>query len=198
VHPSPQPFPRPEGGGGPEDRVRGSHLNGLRSMPAHVHQAGSPNRDTSPQPYSDALRTVPDPTVQEPNTPPAQETNYQEPTMSLNPSSPEDSHEPGCCADVFGQATPTPASSAAESLRAFGALMRSSQAPGLLDARSKELITFSLVVHSRCQPCFDAHYDQAREMGITQAELDEAAWCAIAMGGAPVKMFYQECLSRRT
>ena len=26
-----------------------------------------------------------------------------------------------------------------------------------------------------------------------QAELDEAAWCAIALGGAPVKMFYQEC-----
>jgi hypothetical protein len=24
--------------------------------------------------------------------------------------------------------------------------------------------------------------------------LDEAAWCAIAMGGAPVKMFYQESL----
>ena len=27
---------------------------------------------------------------------------------------------------------------------------------------------------------------------MTQAELDEAAWCAIAMGGAPVRMFYQE------
>jgi len=36
----------------------------------------------------------------------------------------------------------------------------------------------------------------AREMGLTQAELDEAAWCAIAMGGAPVKMFYQESLRR--
>jgi hypothetical protein len=31
-------------------------------------------------------------------------------------------------------------------------------------------------------------------MGLTRDQLDEAAWCAIAMGGAPVKMFYQECL----
>ena len=57
-------------------------------------------------------------------------------------------------------------------------------------------ILFSLVVASRCQPCFEAHFRRARELGITQAELDEAAWCAIAMGGAPVKMFYQESLSR--
>jgi alkylhydroperoxidase/carboxymuconolactone decarboxylase family protein YurZ len=51
-------------------------------------------------------------------------------------------------------------------------------------------------VNSRCQPCFDAHFRKARELGITQAELDESAWCAIAIGGAPVKMFYQERLSR--
>jgi AhpD family alkylhydroperoxidase len=60
----------------------------------------------------------------------------------------------------------------------------------------KELILFSLVLYHRCHPCFDTHYQKARELGITQAELDEAAWCAIAMGGAPVRMFYQECLRR--
>jgi alkylhydroperoxidase/carboxymuconolactone decarboxylase family protein YurZ len=51
-------------------------------------------------------------------------------------------------------------------------------------------------LQSRCQPCFETHYQKARELGITQAELDEAAWCAIAMGGAPVKMFYQESLEK--
>ena len=74
--------------------------------------------------------------------------------------------------------------------------MRSVQAGGALNEKTKELILFSLVVGSRCQPCFDAHFRRARELGITQAELDEAAWCAIALGGAPVKMFYQECLER--
>jgi hypothetical protein len=34
-------------------------------------------------------------------------------------------------------------------------------------------------------------------MGISRGELDEAAWCATAMGGAPVRMFYQEVLERR-
>ena len=75
-------------------------------------------------------------------------------------------------------------------------MMRAAQASGALNEKAKELILFSLVVQSRCEACFDAHFRRARELGITQAELDEAAWCAIAMGGAPVKMFYQECLER--
>ena len=97
-----------------------------------------------------------------------------------------------CCADVF-QTAP---SSVSETQKAFGAMMRSVQSAGALNEKSKELILFSLVVSSRCQPCFEAHFRKAREMGITQMELDEAAWCAIAMGGAPVKMFYQENLER--
>ena len=113
--------------------------------------------------------------------------------MNTPPSS--GPHQPGCCADIF-EATPGPAGSAAESQRAFGALMRSVQTAGALSEKGKELILFSLVLHSRCHPCFDTHYQKARELGITQPELDEAAWCAIAMGGAPVRMFYQECLRR--
>jgi selenide,water dikinase len=101
-------------------------------------------------------------------------------------------HHDGCCADMFqGEGA---ASSVGETQKAFGALIRSVQAGGVLSEKAKELILFSLVVHSRCHPCFDAHFRRARELGLTQAELDEAAWCAIAMGGAPVKMFYQESL----
>ncbi len=114
---------------------------------------------------------------------------------AMNTPSPSVPHQAGCCADIF-EAKPGPAGSAAESQRAFGALMRSVQTAGALSEKSKKLILFSLVLHSRCHPCFDAHYQKARELGITQAELDEAAWCAIAMGGAPVRMFYQECLRR--
>ncbi len=96
-----------------------------------------------------------------------------------------------CCADAFGsQAVP---GAAMESQRAFGALMRSVQASGRVDARTKELILFSLVLQSRCHGCFESHYKRALGMGITKAELDEVAWCAAAMGGAPVKMFYEEC-----
>jgi selenide,water dikinase len=104
-------------------------------------------------------------------------------------------HGDGCCADLFKNEAAQ--SSVAETQKAFGAFMRSVQAGGVLSAKAKELILFSLVLSSRCQPCFDSHFRKAREMGITQAELDEAAWCAIAMGGAPVKMFYQENLEKR-
>jgi selenide,water dikinase len=119
------------------------------------------------------------------------------PTMNsqMPPSSPQ--HD-GCCADVFQSSNAAPAgdSSGPESQRAFGALMRSTQAGGVLSEKTKELVLFSLVVHSRCESCFESHYQKARDMGITQAELEEAAWCAIAMGGAPVRIFYLECLER--
>jgi selenide,water dikinase len=114
---------------------------------------------------------------------------------AMNKSSPSDPHQPGCCADIF-EAKTGAAGSAAETQKAFGALMRSVQAAGALSEKAKELILFSLVLQSRCHPCFGTHFQRSRELGITQAELDEAAWCAIAMGGAPVRMFYQECLRR--
>jgi len=91
-----------------------------------------------------------------------------------------------CCAEPAG---------GSESLRAFGALMRSTAEAGAIDARTKELINFGLVVLARCEPCVAAHLTKARSMGISQAELDEVAWCATAMGGAPVQMFYKEMLA---
>ncbi len=94
-----------------------------------------------------------------------------------------------CCAD--GQSGD---SMAADARQAFGALMRATGAPGALDGRTKELINFALVLLARCSPCVAAHLAKARQMGITQAELDEAAWCAVAMGGAPVRVFYEEAL----
>ena len=113
---------------------------------------------------------------------------------AMNASSDSTAHPANCCADLFGTAAASSPSPTIEAQQAFGALIRSVQTPGVLDAKTKELILFGLVLHSRCSPCFGTHYARARELGITQAELDEAAWCAIALGGAPVRMFYQEQL----
>ncbi|MGA2862881.1 MAG: selenide, water dikinase SelD [Verrucomicrobiota bacterium] len=116
------------------------------------------------------------------------------PVSAMSPSADSDAHPAGCCADIFEAKNATTTTPQAQ--EAFGALLRAAQAPGALDAKTKELILFSLVVYSRCSPCFAAHYQKAREWGLTQAELDEAAWCAIAMGGAPVRMFYEEHLPK--
>jgi len=116
-------------------------------------------------------------------------------SMKTQSKSPPAQHE-ACCSDVIQSQSQTAPGSAAESQKAFGALIRTVQSVGALDVKTKELILFALVVASCCQPCFDAHFRKARDLGIPQSELDEAAWCAIALGGAPVKMFYQECLER--
>jgi selenide,water dikinase len=109
-----------------------------------------------------------------------------------SPQAAKAAHEDACCADVFGAEAGE--GSAAEAMKAFGALMRATGAGGAIDERTKELINFALVVLARCGPCIDVHLAKARKMGISQAEMDEAAWCAVAMGGAPVKMFYQDAL----
>lgn len=89
-------------------------------------------------------------------------------------------------------------STAHDSFEGFGKLIRSTMAEGILDEKTKEIITFSLVVLSKCRECIEVHFDKALKMGITEDELNEAAWCAIAMGGAPVKMFYSKYLESRT
>ena len=125
------------------------------------------------------------------------------PTSDVSPSAPvtdepaeAEPHDPNCCADVFGQ--PVDADADAEAKRAFGALMRTTGADGAIDARSKELINFALVVLARCEPCLEAHLKKARSMGISQAELHEAVWCAVAMGGAPVKMCFERVMAERS
>ena len=82
------------------------------------------------------------------------------------------------------------------SLRAFGAFMRETAMAGAIDERTKELIIVALVVLSKCDPCLDVHFDKALKTGISKAEIDEAAWLAISMGGAPVKMFYTTWLKK--
>lgn len=74
-------------------------------------------------------------------------------------------------------------------------LMRKSATGGAIDARTKELINYALVIMSRCEPCLGYHHDAALEMGITPEQLDEAMWLAVAMGGAPVKLFFDEAIA---
>ena len=138
-----------------------------------------------------------DKAVRAPEPKPIEPKGHSTENETMNSSTSDSTHHhDGCCAEMFkGEGA---ASSVGETQKAFGAMIRSVQSAGVLSEKAKELILFSLVVQSRCHSCFDAHYAKAREMGIAQAELDEAAWCAIAMGGAPVKMFYQESLNQMT
>jgi selenide,water dikinase len=83
------------------------------------------------------------------------------------------------------------------SMKAFGELITSVSGSGNVAKRTKQLILFALVLIQRCEDCLDMHYEKALQMGISEAELDEAAWCSIAIGGAPVKMLYNVYLDKR-
>jgi selenide,water dikinase len=70
--------------------------------------------------------------------------------------------------------------------------LKSAGAPGALDAHTKQALAVALSVLSKCGPCTATHIKKARAMGFSQEEIDEAAWMAIAFGGSPVMMFYNE------
>jgi AhpD family alkylhydroperoxidase len=73
--------------------------------------------------------------------------------------------------------------------------MRATGQGGEIDAKTKELITLALVIHARCGPCLKAHLAKAEKLGLSRGQIEEAMWCAVAMGGAPVKMFYDEVVA---
>ncbi|MCC6682397.1 MAG: selenide, water dikinase SelD [Phycisphaeraceae bacterium] len=102
---------------------------------------------------------------------------------------------------VIARREPAPAvvpeaagTSIAEARRSFGSLMRSTAQAGAVDQKTKALINIALVTIQRCGPCLLSHLAKARTLGIAQEQIDEAIWCAIAMGGACVKVFYDELM----
>ncbi len=112
--------------------------------------------------------------------------------MSEKQSDTSTTAEMHCCAEAAVAEKPGTSS---HINAAFAEFMQVAASDGAIDARTKEIIQFALVIFSRCAPCFRAHYAKARKMGITEPELEEAAWLAVAMGGAPVRMFYLEALA---
>ena len=69
--------------------------------------------------------------------------------------------------------------------------LKSAAAPGAFDARTKRAMAIALSVLAKCEPCLKMHVEKARAEGFSQAEIDEAAWQAIAFGGSPTMMFYK-------
>jgi len=123
------------------------------------------------------------------------------PPAAAAPAAEGEGEQDACCADVLGAppagVLPAGETTTPAAVQGFGTLMQATGKAGAIDERTKEIINFALTVVTRCEPCLDLHLERARRMGITQQELNEAAWCAISMGGAPVKMFYQEGLRGR-
>jgi AhpD family alkylhydroperoxidase len=82
--------------------------------------------------------------------------------------------------------------SASATADAFQAFLKQANQPGLVDQRCKKLIAIALSVAQRCKPCLASHIKSALALGISQPEIDEAAWMGIAFAGSPAMMLYKE------
>ena len=120
------------------------------------------------------------------------------PDMPADHSQPKDKQEPQeaapCCAGAEPD-TAVEGSTVGRTRDAWVAMLRAATGDGLLDEKTKELINYALVCAARCAPCIRAHHERALGMGITPEQLAEALWCAIFIGGAPVKLCYEETMA---
>jgi len=91
-----------------------------------------------------------------------------------------------CCAEMAAAAD-----NPSEAASLFAIFMEEANRPGALDAKAKELLSVALSIATRCEPCLKIHLNKARQVGLTEAEIEEAAWLAIQFGGAPAMMFYR-------
>lgn len=83
-----------------------------------------------------------------------------------------------------------------DALTMFKDFMKEANKPGLIDQRNKKLMAIALSIAQRCKPCLEIHMKSALQMGISKAEIDEAAQLAIAFGGCTAMMFYKEVSER--
>jgi len=94
---------------------------------------------------------------------------------------------PCCASPPTGEIDTT-----ADVLSLFTNFMKEASKEGLIEKRAKKLMAVALSISQRCKPCLVAHMKSGLAMGISKAEIDEAANLAISFGGCTAMMFYKE------
>jgi selenide,water dikinase len=110
---------------------------------------------------------------------------------------PKETDKMSCCSQGYPQDEPDAGAAAAAGPglpEKYQEFLQAANAPGALDARTKRAMALALSVLARCEPCLKYHLKNAREMGFSPAEIEEAAWMGIAFGGSPAMAFYHSVL----
>ena len=101
--------------------------------------------------------------------------------------------EEACCEGHAAQGAPAAVGTSSGDVRSkFQGFLKSVNAPGALDAHTKQALALALSIVTKCEPCTRIHLKKARAMGFSEAEIEEAAWVAISFGGSPIMMFYED------
>ncbi len=74
----------------------------------------------------------------------------------------------------------------------FSAFMKAVNDEGRIDRKTKKLMAIALSVAEKCRPCLVIHIKSALAMGITKAEIEEAAYMGISFAGCPSLMVYKD------
>lgn len=82
----------------------------------------------------------------------------------------------------LGKALPGPMSG-------FSQLHKSAVAGGVLDTKTKELISLGIAITARCDGCIAFHVHDALKAGAMHNEILETIGVAILMGGGPALMY---------
>ena len=111
------------------------------------------------------------------------------------PQKPKEADSMPCCDDQNPSKDVLRTIDPAETPQKFQAFLAAANGPGAW-TRAKRAMAIALSVLARCSPCVKYHLRKAKEEGLTPEEIDEAAWMAIAFGGSPAMMFYNESKDR--
>lgn len=172
-------------------RARGHEASSIigRVLPREAGRAESRVRVINPR-LSNLVGPRQPPLGPNPN-----ETMLSTPLMTTSTPVPPSPAPPlACCDGSLPAAAQADAAGSAESR--FMAFLQAANQPGRIDARARKLMVIALSVAQRCEPCLKHHLKSALEMGISKAEIEEAAWLGIAFGGSPAMMLYQEIRRR--
>ncbi len=74
-------------------------------------------------------------------------------------------------------------------MKGFSGLAGAALKPGVLDAKTKELIALAIGIAGRCDACIGFHTQALVRLGMTQEELEELLAVAVMMGGGPSLMY---------
>ena len=79
-----------------------------------------------------------------------------------------------------------------KTMRYFKQFMDSVLSEGVLDIKTKELVTLGTAITARCKYCIAIHVEKALKAGATREEILETATVAILMGGGPAMTYVVE------
>lgn len=76
----------------------------------------------------------------------------------------------------------------------FAEMAKAAISPGVLDSKTKELISLAIGITARCDGCLAYHARAAHKYGASREEILETVSVAVYMGGGPSMIYGAEAL----